>query len=895
MAETSRSQLRRLKDEYARNPGSRVFVHLAEAYRKAGELRQAQQVLTEGLRRHVDDPSGLVVLARVLTDQGDVERAAGVWRDVLRQDPENVVALRSLAELADSAGRRDEAMQLFRRVVRLENGEPDVDEPVAAPARFDDEEEDVPAPVASAPAPASVPEPAVAAPSKSRFSWLVRTLVGEPAAAPPAPSAGRDLLAAPEPEAQPAPEATSNEVALQGNAEQEETVFDVAASRDDTVFQGDAEDATVFTSDPARDDTTFSADAESEATIPAVANFSDDTVFGSNIVETDGGFKVQGDEAASEEEPARPEQPVSGVAPPALAAFSAAPGEEATWESVEPEEASFGSGPREEAAFATVPPAVAAVQPQESSLDDVQLEEAEFAALQVEEASLDAVQPGEAVADPVQPGEASSGAFQTDDGSFADAEESTPFLVDAAPEDEASFQADGVPSWGAEVEPEPDLTDAAVESEAGVPEDLAAPAESPQPSAPAERTPVLVEVVPGDIVVISVEDPAAPAASEDEPDEDTPETLDEPEIETQEEIVAAAEYEDEIDEPADVPEFAELAQLAYEGVAEPAPDPLAMARAQIFGAYAAEHEDGAEVGGAAALAEVLVRLLERDGTAMRAESSLRRLLAAALARELGLPAAQQEALALAALLGSLGELAEPAPNGSATGRQLSITLQLLAGVELPAAAREALAHQCERWDGAGLPSGLREDQIPFPARILAVARAAAALLGGRGAGASGVVDELQRQAGSAFDPLVVSVLRRVFAQRERHGIGYGWGGRVAVAHPHELRALELAARLHGEGYAAETAGTAAALRDRLRAGAPEALVLGADLPDADAAALVREVRAQSATLPVLVVDAPDARRRVELLGAGADVCFPPNADFLEVRATLDALLRRGER
>ena len=154
------------------------------------------------------------------------------------------------------------------------------------------------------------------------------------------------------------------------------------------------------------------------------------------------------------------------------------------------------------------------------------------------------------------------------------------------------------------------------------------------------------------------------------------------------------------------------------------------------------------------------------------------------------------------------------------------------------------------------------------------------------------MDELQRHAGSAFDPIVVSVLRRVFAQRERHGIGYGWGGRVAVAHPRELRALELAARLHGEGYAAETAGTAAELRDRLHG--VQALVLGADLPDADAGALVREVRGTSPTLPVLVVDAGDARRRVELLGAGADVCFPPDADFLEVRATLDALLRRGE-
>jgi len=71
-------------------------------------------------------------------------------------------------------------------------------------------------------------------------------------------------------------------------------------------------------------------------------------------------------------------------------------------------------------------------------------------------------------------------------------------------------------------------------------------------------------------------------------------------------------------------------------------------------------------------------------------------------------------------------------------------------------------------------------------------------------------------------------------------------------------------------------------------------VVGADIPDADAAALVREVRGMAASLPVLVVDAGDARRRVELLGAGADVCFPPDAEFPEVRATLDALLRRGE-
>ena len=173
MADSSRAQLRKLKDEYARNPGSRVFVHLAEAHRKAGELRQAQQVLTEGLRRHVDYPSGLVVLAKVLSDQGDEERAAAVWRDVVRLDPENVVALRALAGIAEAAGRRDEAMELYRQLVRLENGAPDEDDTQFAPPSFGDDDGADPVPVASAPA--QEPERAPAA-GKSRFSWLVRSV-----------------------------------------------------------------------------------------------------------------------------------------------------------------------------------------------------------------------------------------------------------------------------------------------------------------------------------------------------------------------------------------------------------------------------------------------------------------------------------------------------------------------------------------------------------------------------------------------------------------------------------------------------------------------------------------------------------------------------------------------
>jgi hypothetical protein len=298
--------------------------------------------------------------------------------------------------------------------------------------------------------------------------------------------------------------------------------------------------------------------------------------------------------------------------------------------------------------------------------------------------------------------------------------------------------------------------------------------------------------------------------------------------------------------------------------------------------------------GTAAVIELLVRLLEQDGSSFPPHSSLRRLLALALARELDLAPAQLDALGLAALLGALGDLRSRTPAGSRDVDGLPVTLQLLRGVQLPAGARAAIAHQHERWEGTG-PHGLRGERIPLLARILAVARAGAALLAAN-PDATAAVGELERQAGSAFDPVVLSVLRRVFARRERHGIGYCWGGRIAVAHPQERRALELATRLQGHGYTVRTFADARELRERLRGEAPHALVLAASLPDGEAAALVGEIRKVPglAGLPVVVVDAADAERRIGLLGAGADLCLGPEVEFSEFRASLDALLRRWD-
>lgn len=332
-----------------------------------------------------------------------------------------------------------------------------------------------------------------------------------------------------------------------------------------------------------------------------------------------------------------------------------------------------------------------------------------------------------------------------------------------------------------------------------------------------------------------------------------------------------------------------------------APEPEAPAAVQVVAVQPASGAAAAPAPGAdaVALVEVLVRALEHSGTVFRPESSLTRLLAVALGRELELRDEHLNALALAALLGELGGLAM----GGAAGderREAAVTLQLLQGVSLPAGVHEALAHQHEHWDGSGSPDGLSEDRIPFPARILAVARGYARLVAD-GAGREpmtvpAAIDEMQRQAGSVYDPVVASLLRRVFGARERHGIGYGWGGQIFVAHPEELRGLGLATRLHSAGYVTQTADGVAGVRERLREGAVQALVLGARLADGDVAALIQEIRAsaQLRAVPVLVIDADSPDQRISLLSAGADVCFAPDVSFTEFAATLDAFLRRGE-
>ena len=88
---------------------------------------------------------------------------------------------------------------------------------------------------------------------------------------------------------------------------------------------------------------------------------------------------------------------------------------------------------------------------------------------------------------------------------------------------------------------------------------------------------------------------------------------------------------------------------------------------------------------------------------------------------------------------------------------------IVEAADMPEEARW-VRHHHERYDGTGYPDGLAGDEIPLESRIILVADAFEAMTSDRpyrvAPGQEIAVEELQRHAGTQFDPHVVGALCR---------------------------------------------------------------------------------------------------------------------------------------
>lgn len=122
MAPTSETEIRDLRSLFwsDRDPSGRAFVPLADAFRRAGELGEALDLLTDGLGRHPDFSSGHLVAAWVHRDRGDLAAAEAGFRRVLDLDPENARALHGLGQLLAKGGQVAAGRRLVLRAVELD-------------------------------------------------------------------------------------------------------------------------------------------------------------------------------------------------------------------------------------------------------------------------------------------------------------------------------------------------------------------------------------------------------------------------------------------------------------------------------------------------------------------------------------------------------------------------------------------------------------------------------------------------------------------------------------------------------------------------------------------------------------------------------------------------------
>ena len=151
--------------------------------------------------------------------------------------------------------------------------------------------------------------------------------------------------------------------------------------------------------------------------------------------------------------------------------------------------------------------------------------------------------------------------------------------------------------------------------------------------------------------------------------------------------------------------------------------------------------------------------------------------ATAIAAEMGLSPEETETVRLAALLHDIGKIGTPdeilLKPGPLTAKEWEIMrqhptigAQILRALKALHPVADIVEAHHERWDGSGYPKGLKGEEIPLGARILAVVDSYAAMVDRRvyhePKTHEEALKEIVRNAGRLYDPKVVEAFQAVF-------------------------------------------------------------------------------------------------------------------------------------
>jgi tetratricopeptide (TPR) repeat protein len=124
-----------LRRRVQKDPASIAFAQLAEECRRAGRYQEAVDVCRTGLDLQPGYLSARVTLGRALIELNDLDVALAELEHVLKSAPENLAAIRGVAEVHHRQGSLPQALAQYRAALALARNDPDLQRTVEELAR----------------------------------------------------------------------------------------------------------------------------------------------------------------------------------------------------------------------------------------------------------------------------------------------------------------------------------------------------------------------------------------------------------------------------------------------------------------------------------------------------------------------------------------------------------------------------------------------------------------------------------------------------------------------------------------------------------------------------------------------------------------------------------------
>lgn len=113
------SEIAKLTERISKDPKSKLFVPLAEEYKKAGDLEMSILVLNEGLKNNPGYVTARSFLGRLLLEKGDLPGAQKEFEEVVKAIPDNLMAQRKLGDLYAHQNRTSDALGHYKIALSL--------------------------------------------------------------------------------------------------------------------------------------------------------------------------------------------------------------------------------------------------------------------------------------------------------------------------------------------------------------------------------------------------------------------------------------------------------------------------------------------------------------------------------------------------------------------------------------------------------------------------------------------------------------------------------------------------------------------------------------------------------------------------------------------------------